>query len=546
MWIGCYGEGNGSLVIGRHCPVFYCNNFLFQNGILLEELSGRKQCQQQRTGIMCSECAEGTSSVFGSFGCRECSHGWVVLVLTFALAGVVIIALLFLFNFTILQGTIQGIVLYANTLVLLNDLFEEYEVNYLYIPIALMNFDLGFEMCFFSGMDEFSKAILQFAFPVYLFILLIVTITVIHKCGYRIFRFHFIARRAVPVLATIMLLTYTDLAGAVITGLRYTTIDDATSGERHVVWLYQPRLLYFRGPHLALGILSLAMALLYLIPFTFVMLFGDLLRRYIHKLWFSHFLDVLQGGFRWPFGFWAGLRLLLRLGLIAINITATRSVFAICTCLFFLALPLLQLCINPFRVVQYGDEHYDAQWLRQKPLLRLKLKLLSLRPPTFDGLFLLNVAAVSAVVQFSTSGGNVVLVKVLISILLLLAILECAIILNWHIYRFFPVSERVVNKLKSFKMTLHLSLTNLVQRCRRQTNEAEEDRSSPVPVLHLRLLPPMEEDFVDSSASESETEEDAPIERSETSSHISCRKTVQSKQQQLPGVLGQLQESLLM
>ena len=56
----------------------------------------------------------------------------------------------------------------------------------------------------------------------------------------------------------------------------------------------------------------------------------------------------------------------------------------------------------------------------------------------------------------------------------------------------------------------------------------------------------MEEDFVDSSDSESETEEDAPIERSEASSHISCRKTVQSKQQQLPGVLGQLQESLLM
>ena len=93
MWIGYYGEGNGSLVIGRHCPVFYCNNFLFQNGILLEELYGRKQCQQQRTGIMCSECAEGTSSVFGSFGCRECSHGWIVLVFIFALAGVVIIAL---------------------------------------------------------------------------------------------------------------------------------------------------------------------------------------------------------------------------------------------------------------------------------------------------------------------------------------------------------------------------------------------------------------------------------------------------------------------
>ena len=547
MWIGYYGEGNDSLAIGHNCPVFYCNNFIFQNGILLEELLDRKQCQQQRTGIMCSKCPKGTSSVFGSFHCRECSHGWVVLVLIFALAGVFILALLFLFNLTLLQGTIQGIVLYANTLVLLGDFFEAYEVKYLYIPIALMNFDLGFETCFFNGMNEFSKAILRFAFPLYLFTLLIITIIVVHKCGYRIFRFRFIARRAVPVLATIMLLTYTDLAGAVITGLRYTTIYNATSGEGHVVWLYQPGLLYFRGPHLVLGILSLAMALLYLIPFTFIMLFGDLLRRYIHKLWFSHFLDVLQGAFRWPFGFWAGLRLLLRMGLIAINITATRPVFALCMGSFFLALRLLQLCINPFRVVHYGDEDCAAQLIRNKPLLQLKLKLLSVKPPTFDGFFLLNVVAVSAVVLFSTCGENEDIVKVLTSILLLLAILECATILIWHTYKFFPVSDKAVDKLKSFKTTLQLVFISLVQRCSRQPNEADEYRGSPVPVLELRLRPPTEEDLLDSSASESESDEDTlqPVDCDETSSRIGCSEAVLSKQQPSK-MTGQLQESLLM
>ena len=547
MWIGYYGEGNDSLAIGHYCPVFYCNNFIFQNGVLLEELLDKKQCQQQRTGIMCSECPKGTSSVFGSFHCRECSHGWVVLVLIFALAGVFIIALLFLFNLTLLQGTIQGIVLYANTLVLLGDFFEEYGVNYLYIPIALMNFDLGFETCFFNGMNEFSKAILRFAFPLYLFTLLIITIIVVHKCGYRIFRFRFIARRAVPVLATIMLLTYTDLAGAVITGLRYITIYNATSGEGHAAWLYQPGLLYFRGPHLALGILSLAMALLYLIPFTFIMLFGDLLRRYIHKLWFSHFLDVLQGAFRWPLGFWAGLRLLLRMGLIAISITATRPVFALCMGLFFLALRSLQLSINPFRVVHYGDEDCAAQVIRNKPLLQLKLKLLSVKPPTFDGFFLLNVAAVSAVVLFSTSGGNEVIVKVLTSILLLLAILECATILIWHTYKFFPVSDKAVDKLKSFKTTLQLVFISLVQRCSRQPNEADGYRGSPVPVLELRLRPPTEEDFLDSSASESESDEDTlqPVDCDRTSSRIGCSEAVLSKQQPSK-MTGQLQESLLM
>ena len=247
--------------------------------------------------------------------------------------------------------------------------------------------------------------------------------------------------------------------------------------------------------------------------------------------------------FRWPFGFWAGLRLLLRMGLIAISITATRPVFAIGTGLLFFALHLLQLCINPFRVVQYDDENYNAQQIRNRPLvlLRLKLKLLNIKPPTFDGLFLLNVAATSAVVLFSTSGGNEVIVKVFTSILLLFAILECAIILIWHTYKFFPVSDKVFDKMDSIKTTLKLAFTKLVQRCHKRPNESDElDRhSSSVPVLELRLLPPMEEDFLDSSPSESETDEDTlqTVDNDGPSSY---------NKQQLSGMAGQLQESLLM
>ena len=123
-------------------------------------------------------------------------------------------------------------------------------------------------------------------------------------------RARFIARRAVPVLATIIVLTYTSLVNAVIAPLRYTTLYDVDTAQGETFWLYQPSLLFFGGQHLVIGILSIAVTVLYLIPFTFTMLFGDLMRRYFHKLWFSHFMDVLHGGFRWPLGFWIGLRLL--------------------------------------------------------------------------------------------------------------------------------------------------------------------------------------------------------------------------------------------
>ena len=233
------------------------------------------------------------------------------------------------------------------------------------------------------------------------------------------------------------------------------------------------------------------------------------------------------------------------MGLIAISITATKPVFAIGTGLLFFTLHLLQLCINPFRVVQYDNENHNAQQIGNKPLLRLKLKLLNIKPPTFDGLFLLNVAATSAVVLFSTSGGNEVIVKVFTSILLLFAILECAIILILYTYKFFPVSDKVFDKMDSIKTTLKLAFTKLVQRCHKRPNESDElDRHSSVPVLELRLLPPMEEDFLDSSASESETDEDTlhTVDNDGTSSYN--RNTVRLKQQP-SAMAGQLQESLL-
>ena len=100
--------------------------------------------------------------------------------------------------------------------------------------------------------------------------------------------------------------------------------------------------------------------------------------------------------------------------------------------------------------------------------------------------------------------------------------------------------------MNSIKMTLKLVFTKLVQRCHKRTNESDElDRHSSVPVLELRLLPPMEEDFLDSSASESETEEDTlqTVDYHGPSSYN--RNTTQWKQE-LSAMACQLQESLLM
>ena len=69
---------------------------------------------------------------------------------------------------TVAAGTINGLVFYANIVTVNRAIsFPPNQTNILAVFISLVNLDLGFEACFFDGMDEYSKTWLQFIFPLY-------------------------------------------------------------------------------------------------------------------------------------------------------------------------------------------------------------------------------------------------------------------------------------------------------------------------------------------------------------------------------------------
>ena len=465
-WIGIEEE---LVLISPSCPIFFCNSAL-QSGLTLDSKSDDSlQCNNGRRGLLCSECPSGYSSVFGSFKCKECSCVLLLQLPLYAFAGIFIVTLLLL--------------------------------------------------CFYDGMDEFWKALLQFAFPFYLFTLLIVIIIITHKCGYRMFRkARFIARRAVPVLATIMLLTYTSLVNAVITPLRYTTLYNADTTHGETVWLYQPSLPFFGGQHLVLGILSIAVTLLYLIPFTFTMLFGDLMRRYFHKLWFSHFMDVLHGAFRWPLGFWIGLRLLIRVILVVIGISTNPNTSAFCTLAAAGTLLVVQLLVKPFRDPSSfrKDIHLQgAPTCKRKCLTWIRMFLNTYHAPLFDTLYLLNIVQTCAMVSFGTNSQTLLLSAAGSNILILLALAQFAIILVYHAYNFFPVPEKARSCAQSCWSTMRAvpSMLKDSQCCRRGLSEEEEPRRSPTPILTLR--PPEVDESYDSESDMSSYNEQPPPEEVE-------------------------------
>ena len=509
-WMGYLGQ---QLVFSDHCPSHYCNTVnstISTTGLTMEDINTTIQCdpKSNRQGLLCSQCAPGNSSQFGSFRCTQCTFAGLLLVPFGAVAGIVLIVLLFLFNFTVLQGDIIGIAFYANVVGIMDEFLLKYSVRSFYIPLALINLGLGFETCFFDGMDEFSKAIVQFVFPFYLIALLIIIIIAAHKYNLKVFQIRFVARRSVPVLATIMLLTYSGLINAVIYGLQYTHIYNVDSGTHRVVWLHQPELEYFKGKHIAVGVLCLVVTVFYLLPLTIVTLFGDLFRICSRNLWYSHFLDVFHGAFRYPFGFWFGTRLLFRIIFITLDITTNTPVLAYTIFLTTGSIILLQFLMEPFRtdnVIIYRPD--PERKITRRDSMKARISKI-FRPKVIDSLFLFNIMFITMTVAMSNDiSSTYTTVGVCLSISLALAQLIAVTV--HHTYHYFPLPDSTPQRVEALRERLIGFRETMRERRRARRNAADTPDSAPVQIHYLSASMCFNSEEYPSSSSSSGEESDS-------------------------------------
>ena len=509
-WMGYLDQ---QLVISDHCPSHYCNTVnstLLTTGLTTEDLNTTIQCDpnSNRQGLLCSQCTPGNSSQFGSFRCTQCTFAGLLLVPFGAVAGIVLILLLFLFNFTVLQGDIIGIAFYANVVGIMDEFLLKYSIRPFYVPLALVNLGLGFETCFFDGMDEFAKAIVQFIIPFYLMALLIIIIIAAHKYNLKVFRIRFVARRSVPVLATIMLLTYSGLINAVIFGLQYTHLYNVDSGIRHVVWLHQPELKYFDGKHIVVGVLCLLVTLFYLLPLTIVTLFGDLFRMCSRNLWYSHFLDVFHGAFRYPFGFWFGSRLLFRIVFITLKITTNTSVVAYAIFLTTGGIILLQLVMEPFRtdnVVIYLPD--PEKKITRRDLVKERLSKI-FRPKVIDSLYLYNIQFITTAFFMSKDvyfSSMYTTVGVCLSIAL--ALTQLVAVTVHHAYHYFPMPDSTPEKIEALRERFIDFRERMRERRRARQNQIVPPDTTPVQITYLSASMSFNsEEYTSSSSSEDEND----------------------------------------
>ena len=155
-WIG---NLSSELVIHTHCPFDYCKPDI--TSLSLHRQS--EQCSFNRTDVLCGACQPGLSLALGSSNCLQCSNFHLFLLIPFALAGLLLVAVLLWCNLTVSVGTINGLIFYANIVRVNQATFFPSSNNslgtrFLAVFIAWLNLDLGFETCFFGGMDAYTRA----------------------------------------------------------------------------------------------------------------------------------------------------------------------------------------------------------------------------------------------------------------------------------------------------------------------------------------------------------------------------------------------------
>ena len=343
-------SAHSKIEVDRHCR--YCHDGIFTPTNLTTS-----QCTEGREGRLCGSCTSNFSLSLGHLECINTADNcsiWktFVLIITFLLAGILLIFALAVLNFTVTKGTVNGVLYFVNSIHTNQNIFFHYRGYFnkaLRVIISWMNLDLGFQVCLYSGMTAYQKIWLEYCFLLYLLLLGVLIVCFSRKS---IWFTRLVGRNVVPVLSTVVSISFYKL---VMNPLKVFTCSDhlywSTDKKKPLLWLEDETMDCFTGKHIPLFLISLFL-IIAAIAYIVCLLTIQCLQRsdrcmlkWVNKL--RPFFDAHTGACRDHYRFWPGLLLLLRFIVIVFKILTLnddkarlRSV-AIITVLIFLVMFVL-------------------------------------------------------------------------------------------------------------------------------------------------------------------------------------------------------------
>ena len=416
-WVGLVSDrSNGSkelLGYALHCFNMYCE---LQQDVHYSDFESI--CKFNRSGVVCGQCSKNMSTVIGHPMCLECSHLWLLTIPLYAAIGVICVVLLFLLQLTVTTGTITGVIFYANILNINNFFFLSYEsTSWLNIFVSMLNLELGFPMCFYNGMTAIHATYLSFSVPICLGCVLLIIVGLSRQ-------FQFISNitshSAVPVMATLIYLSFSKLLRVVVDIMLYTDLvielEDSNTTVSRQVWYFDGSVDYCSVQHAPVFFLAVLTLFLFLIPYT-VFLSGIkffLRYRLTNLNRFKPFVDAYCAPYKDRYRFWFGLRL-------CVLIIAYMGYAALCNRPYLLVLLITSLFVC-FTIVQAVIMPYKNRILNYLELF-----------------FLCNLIILHAIGLYSTNTNGIPIsfnIQVSVNIIMAPAFLMFLAIIIYHAYTY--------------------------------------------------------------------------------------------------------------
>ena len=395
---------DGDIQYLKFCFPTFCNDIADVKFVLQND--SNILCTNYHAGRGCGGCLNNYSRVFGSDNCKQCSSMWLLTILLYAALGVMLVIFLFMLKFTVTFGAINGLIFFCNVMSINEELFFNVNISrftFLRVFISTVNLDLGFEICFYDGMSQIVKTGLQFVFPVYLWLLILV---IVYLSRYS-YRFHAkISNEALPVLATLMFLSYSKVLQTSITVFSYVFVKSSNHGSI-TAWEPDPTIDYLVRYHIVLfciaSLFSLAV-ILATIGFTVPII---LLRGLNH---FFPLFDCFFAPYKTNCRYWFGLRLcvLVYLSIMEAVISDDKETVLLSSIVVVGTFAFIQASVFPFRN-----------------------KLINIMDLIFTGIFLL---LSSIVLYFHPNVNGYRKVNIAVNVLGYTSFVVFCVIIVYHIY----------------------------------------------------------------------------------------------------------------
>ena len=327
VWISVLtgsGDNTTEVIYSEHCPYNYC----YKKPTRVDIQKPAEQCQFNRSGILCGKCAGNLSLSLGGSQCRKCDdNAYSSLIIVFAIAGIVLVIFIKFVDLTVAVGLINGLTFYANIMKCNSYLSFESDnqyIQFLKVFLSWVNLDVGIEMCFYHGLDSYTKMWLQFVFPIYLWVIVFVMI-LLARYSVRISRLF--GNNPVPVLATLFNLSYAKMIRTTALTLNYTILI-YPNGQKYV-WSSDGNIDFLELKHLFLFLVTLFIVIFLWIPYTLILLLGQWLQKYSIFNRLKPIFDAHYGPFNDKHRYWFGVLLLARTTPLILSVLPDENSFIV-------------------------------------------------------------------------------------------------------------------------------------------------------------------------------------------------------------------------